>query len=108
MMGMIKKAFKHINCKSFLLLYQALVMPHLDYAVSVWNPFLKQDINLIEKVQERATTMIKTLKHLSYEDRLVKLGLSSLEIRRIRDDLIQFFTTNTTTSTYYYFVILKI
>ncbi|CAF0783566.1 unnamed protein product [Brachionus calyciflorus] len=91
MLGMIKRAFKYIDCKSFLLLYQALVRPHLDYAVSVWNPYLKQDINLIEKVQERATKMVKPLKHLSYEERLAKLGLSSLETRRIRGDLIQFF-----------------
>ncbi|CAF1033445.1 unnamed protein product [Brachionus calyciflorus] len=35
--------------------------------------------------------MVKSLKHLSYEERLAKLGLSSLEARRIRGDLIQFF-----------------
>ena len=80
MLGIIKKTFKH-----FLLLYQSLVRPHIDYAVSVWNPSLKQDIKLIEKVQERAT------KSLNYQDRLTRLKITSLEVRRVRGDLIQFY-----------------
>ena len=35
MLGIIKKTFQYLDCQSFLLLYQSLVRPHLDYAVSV-------------------------------------------------------------------------
>jgi ribonuclease P/MRP protein subunit RPP40 len=35
--------------------------------------------------------MIPELRHFSYEDRLVKLGLTTLKTRRIRGDLIQQF-----------------
>ncbi|CAF0710406.1 unnamed protein product [Brachionus calyciflorus] len=59
---------------------QSLIRPHLDYAVSVWYPSLKQDIQLIEKVQERATKLVNCLKHLKYEDRLIKLEITSLEV----------------------------
>ncbi|CAF0752936.1 unnamed protein product [Brachionus calyciflorus] len=68
MLGIVKRTFKHLDCNSFLLLYQSLIRPHLDYAVSAWNPSLKQDIQLIEKVQERATKLVNFLKHLKYED----------------------------------------
>jgi len=39
----------------------AVVRPHLEYANSVWFPYKKEDIEIIEKVQKRATTLIISL-----------------------------------------------
>jgi len=36
--------------KTFILLYKALVRPHVEYANSVWNPYKKGDIEEMEKV----------------------------------------------------------
>ena len=91
MLGMLKRTFVTRNVKIWKKLYTTYVRPHLEFAVSAWNPYLKKDINTLEKVQRRATKISPTIKNLTYENRLQALKLTTLEKRRIRGDLIQKF-----------------
>ena len=86
---LIFKSFTYLNKEMFLCLYKSIVRPHLEYATTVWSPMYKKDAIILENTQRRATKMVNSLKELSYEARLKKLGLPSLEYRRLRSDIIE-------------------
>jgi len=50
--------------------------------------YFKRDIDLIEKVERRFTKRLRGLKDLSYTERLLRLNIPSLELRRLQLDLI--------------------
>jgi len=67
------------------------VRPRLEYCVQAWSPHLQKNKACLERVQRRATRMVKGLKKFTYETRLKRLGIYSLERRRLRGDLIETF-----------------
>ena len=87
----ISKAFLYRDSRIFIQLYKQFVRCHLEFAVPAWSPWLLGDIDILEKVQRRAVNMVVGLKGQNYEDKLVELGLRSLEDRRKRIDLVQTF-----------------
>jgi ribonuclease P/MRP protein subunit RPP40 len=64
------------------------VRPHLEYAVVSWSPWTVGDKKVLERVQRRALRMVSNLRGRTYEARLEEVGMTSLEDRRVRGDMI--------------------
>ena len=88
---MIKRTFTYKSEEIILQLYKSLLRLRLEYCIQVWCPHLRKDIDLLEKVQSRATHLIYSLHDLLYYDKLKILKLTTLVTTRVRGDLIEVF-----------------
>ena len=88
-MGLIRRSFSFLDKEFFKKLYVTFVRPHLEYAQSVWAPHLKKYVDMLEKVQIRATKLVDGFRNLTYEERLKELDLPTLVYRRARGDMIE-------------------
>ena len=92
MLALIKKSFEYLSTNMLLQLYKSLVCPILEYGNIVWGPMFVLDQQSVEKIQRRATKLVREIKDLSYVDRLHILNLPSLKYRRVGGDLIYTYT----------------
>ena len=70
--------------------YTTYVRPILEYCCYKWSPYNQYEIDAIERVQSYFTRRLLPSIH-PYNNRLAKLKIDSLEVRRIKIDLCMYF-----------------
>ena len=86
--GLLFKCFQTRDANTLSRAFVVYIRPLLEYASNVWSPVHVGLIDKLESVQRRFTKRISGLESLSYADRLKLLNLDSLELRRLRADLV--------------------
>jgi hypothetical protein len=89
--NLILRIFKTNKIEIFKKAFYTLVLPILEYASVVWNPIYAKDINSLETVQRRFTKRAQRKCGIgveSYTTRLKRWRLDSLELRRLKADLV--------------------
>ena len=71
-------------------IYKQNVHLDMEYCIQAWSLWLKQDIDLLENVQQRAIKAVTGLLDL-YEEKIKTLKMQPLQDRCFRGDMIQTF-----------------
>ena len=106
---LIYRCFYSKSARSLLRGFNSYILPILNYCSPVWSPSAIGDVNKLESVQRMFTKKIPGYENLPYSQRLKKLDLPSLELRRLRNDLILCYKTlhGEVTGLLFYWLIFK-
>jgi len=78
-LGLLRRVFSHSYCpQARKCLYISIVRSILLYCSPLWWPYLLKDINMLERVQRRATKFILSDYLSNYKDRLIQLNMLPL------------------------------
>jgi ribonuclease P/MRP protein subunit RPP40 len=90
-LGQISRSF-HFRSKAYLVpLYKTFVRPKMEFAVAAWSPWMEKDIAPMEHVQEELMKMISDVRGATHKEKLQDAGLTTLQDRRERGDMIEVF-----------------
>lgn len=91
---MVRRNFKGLDSQDLFLIYKTYIRSNLEYSIQSWSPHLRIDSaqKLSRKPQQN---LLPRHRKLSYGQRPQKLGLTTPETRRRRDNLTDTFTIMT-------------
>ena len=68
--------------------YLSHIRPKIDYCSCLWNQGFLGDTRMLERIQRRWTRAVRGLEELTYDLRLQRLNLFSIQGRLLRSDMI--------------------
>ena len=86
--NLIHKCFVSKDPTTLVKAFTTYVRPIIEYASCIWSPHAVGLTKKIESVQRRFTKRLLCCGNLTYSERLAKLRLDSLELRRLCFDLV--------------------
>ena len=90
-LGTLRMSFMYRTKETTKTFYTNFVRSHLEFPVSVWNPYRKKDEMILENVPRGATKLSPELRNSDFSARLEAIGLTTLKARRESGDAIQYY-----------------
>ena len=63
-LGLIRRNIVYNEKELIIPLYTSIVRPHLEYCIQACRPYRKKDIDMLERVQRKATKLIQKLRNM--------------------------------------------
>ena len=89
--NIIRRSFMSRNPEFLTNMYKMYVRPKLEYCGQAWNPVYAGDIDMMEKVQNRFTRLLRHGPVMSPHERNMQLNITDHRTRRLRGDLIYYY-----------------
>ncbi|KAK2704908.1 hypothetical protein QYM36_017077 [Artemia franciscana] len=67
---LLSQSLRYLDNHSKISAYTSYVRPQLEYATVIWSPYLKKDIDRIERVQKRFVKGLQGFRNLPYDEGL--------------------------------------
>ena len=82
-----RRFYRNSSSHTLLKLYKSFIRPHLEYSSIVWSPYLKGEVEALEKVQKFALRVCTKSWDSDYQDLLQRTSLTTLQTRRVQASL---------------------
>ena len=92
-LGLMLRSFHYRTKDTLVPLFKTFVRSRLEFGGAAWSPWTAKDEETLEAVQKRLIRSLSDVSGGTYEERLMKAGLTTLKERRARGDLIEAFKT---------------
>jgi hypothetical protein len=89
--GVLFRGFRNRQISFLKKAFITYIRPLLEYNSNIWNPTHVYLTDLLESVQRSFTKRVQAVSKLPYIERLGIFNLESLELRRLRYDLVQYY-----------------
>ena len=88
MYAFILRNFASRNASFMYRIFVTYIRSLLEYASQLWPVFTVDFINRMERIQRMFTKHIRSISHMTYDERLAYLNLHRLECRRLYLDML--------------------
>ncbi|VDM01159.1 unnamed protein product [Schistocephalus solidus] len=88
---LFKRAFSAFDENCLAKVFRTFVQSQVEVAIQAWRLWTAKDLNILERVQRRATKLVSRQGSLPYETGLSNLDLFPLSYRQLRGEMIQTF-----------------